>query len=154
MDVLNIGDYCLRFAEITPGAQLPLVRVEGVGTLVSVSNRLGVCLDLFPQDLMKFDSNYTDVLWDELIVIEQQIRFLLRQQEEPENYVFISQWLSIARLDGENFVRCEKDPWIKKSYRTKGLESLPQPRVNQIDSKLTQLEEMHSFVFDALNFAG
>lgn len=148
---LNIDDFALRHKQLD-NPLLPLERVEAVdGDSYLVCNRFGVTANVSKRTLIKLELQYESVVWDELIQIEQRIRFLTECQGLPDAFGYLK-GVGLVKPVEQNKAIPQDTPWIKIDCNHLVIERLSDSRISQLEHKITSLEEEHEFLTEALDF--
>lgn len=149
--MITVGDFVLRHKKINSTRLLPLEKVEVVeGDSFVVYNRFGATSNVSKAAIIELDSQYEVILWDELIQLEQQILFLMNCEKFPNMFRYL-QGTGIVRLtEKPGTVNTQDSPWTIIECNVDLLRELPESRLTQAESKLTELEEQHAFLTEAL----
>lgn len=151
MEILTVGDFAIRYKRLG-GNRLPLERIEAVeGDSFIVINRFRANSSVSKKALMKLEPQYERVVWDELVQIEQRLRFLMQCQRLPDTFGYL-QGVGLVKLSGERKVTSEIEPWEEIECNPNLIERISDARVSQIEAKLTSLEEEHEFLSQAIEF--
>ena len=152
--MLSLGDFCLVISQIDPDKGLPLEIVEGCSNLTTTTrSRAGFTSTVNTRDLMALDHTYLPTVWDELIQIEHKINFLNECLRSPSDFGFVrSRGLVKIISSQDQTVIHENSPWHFEKYDVNRIDPFSVHRIPQVDKKLTQLEEVHEFLFSAIQF--
>lgn len=149
--MITVGDFVLRHKKLQTTHLLPLEKVEVVeGDSFVVYNRFRATSNVSKAAVIELDSQYEVILWDELIQLEQQIQFLMDCEITPDNYRFLQGTGIVCLTDKPGIVNTHTTPWATIECNSDLLQELSNSRLTQVESKLTELEEQHGFLIEAL----
>lgn len=149
--MITVGDFVLRHKKINSTRLLPLEKIEVVeGDSFVVYNRFGATSNVSKTAVIELDTQYEVILWDELIQLEQQILFLMDCEMGPDNYRLLQGTGIVCLTEKPGIVNTQETPWSTIECNSDLLQELSNSRLVQVETKLTELEEQHDFLIEAL----
>lgn len=149
--MITVGDFVLRHHKIANSRLLPLEKIEVVeGDCFTVINRYRATSNVGKKNVIELDKQYEKILWDELIRLEQQIIFLMDCQKRPNDYKFLQGVGLVKPTKTLVKVIPEDAPWTHLDCNYDLLDELSDARLHQVESKLTEFEEQHDFLMEAI----
>lgn len=153
--MIFVGDFVLRHKKLNTGRLLPIEKVEAdCGDFYMVSNRFNTSSTVLKTVIIQLDRQYEPIVWDELIQLEQKILFLMRCQRVPSNFRYLQGIGLVELTEKADTVKPQDEPWETHICNERVLQPLSEARTNQVESRLTEFEEQHDFLMEALESLG